>query len=93
MTKKRVLNELYQIFLILKCQTPGLILSDRFAAEPCELDGHAVLKFRVKCGETVDYWTASGWNKGGIESPEAWNEYMKEQAVAVNNPLKVEVIK
>ena len=83
MTKKRVLNELYQIFLILKCQTP----------EPCELDGHAVLKFRVKCGETVDYWTASGWNKGGIESPEAWNEYMKEQAVAVNNPLKVEVIK
>ena len=23
MTKKRVLNELYQIFLILKCQTPG----------------------------------------------------------------------
>ena len=24
MTKKRVLNELYQIFLILKCQTPEL---------------------------------------------------------------------
>ena len=71
----------------------GLILSDRFTAEPCELDGHAVLKFRVKCGETVDYWTASGWNKGGIESPETWNEYMKAQAVAVNNPLKVDVLK
>ncbi len=70
----------------------GLILSDRFTAEPCELDGHAVLKFRVKCGETVDYWTASGWNKGGVESPESWNEYMKEQAVAVNNPLIVKVL-
>ncbi len=70
----------------------GLILSDRFTAEPCELDGHAVLKFRVKCGETVDYWTASGWNKGGVESPESWNEYMKEQAVAVNNPLVVKVL-
>ena len=35
MTKKRVLNELYQIFLILKCQTPGLIpgaISDETSA-------------------------------------------------------------
>ena len=70
----------------------GLILSDSFVAEPCELDGHAVLKFRVKCGETIDYWTASGWNKGGVESPEAWNEYMKEQAFSVNNPLTVKVL-
>ncbi len=70
----------------------GLILSDRFTAEAAELDGHAVLKFRVRCGETVDYWTASGWNKGGVESPESWNEYMKEQAVAVNNPLVVKVL-
>ncbi len=69
----------------------GLILSDRFTAEAAELDGHAVLKFRVKCGETVDYWTASGWNKGGVESPESWNEYMKEQAFAVNNPLKIAI--
>ena len=69
----------------------GLILSDRFTAESCELEGHAVLKFRVKCGETIDYWTASGWNKAGVESPEAWNEYMKEQAFAVNNPLIVKL--
>ena len=27
MTKKRVLNELYQIFLIFKCQTPGAPLA------------------------------------------------------------------
>lgn len=67
----------------------GVILSDRFAAEPCELDGHAVLKFRVRCGETVDYWTASGWSMGGVESPEWWNAYVKEQAFAVNNPLTI----
>lgn len=71
----------------------GLVIPDRFRAESCEIDGHAVLKFRVKCGERVDYWTASGWNKYGVESPESWNEYMKEQAFAVNAPLKVEVLK
>ena len=71
----------------------GLVLSDRFSAEACEYDGHAVLKFRVKCGETVDYWTASGWNKGGVESLDAWDEYVKEQAYAVNNPLTVAVLK
>lgn len=71
----------------------GLVLSDRFSAEAYELDGHAVLKFRVKCGETVDYWTASGWNKGGVESLDAWDEYVKEQAYALNNPLTVAVLK
>lgn len=71
----------------------GVILSDRFKAVPCEMDGHAVLKFRVKCGETVDYWTASGWDQGGVESPEAWNAYMKDQAFAVNHPLEVRVAK
>ncbi|MDO4827682.1 MAG: DUF4861 family protein, partial [Bacteroidia bacterium] len=69
----------------------GVILSDRFKAEACEIDGHAVLKFRVKCGETVEYWTASGWDRGGVESPRAWNEYMRTQAVMVNHPLKVKV--
>lgn len=71
----------------------GVILSDRFDAEPCEIDGHAVLRFRVKCGETIDYWTASGWDRGGVESPEAWNEYMRVHAMSVNHPLKVTVKK
>lgn len=67
----------------------GVILAGHFKAEPCEFDSHAVLKFRVKCGETVDYWTASGWSLGGVESPEQWNAYVREQAFAVNNPLKI----
>ena len=71
----------------------GLIIPDRFKAEACELDGHAVLKFRVKCGETVEYWTASGWDRGGVESPESWNAYMKDRAFAVNHPLEVSVVR
>lgn len=69
----------------------GVILADRFAATPCEIDGHAVLKFRVKTGETIDYWTASGWDRGGVESPDAWNAYMKARAQTVNHPLEVTV--
>lgn len=69
----------------------GVILPDRFEAEPCEIDGHAVLKFRVRCGEVIDYWTASGWDRGGVESPAAWNSYMRAQAQAVNHPLEVTV--
>lgn len=71
----------------------GLIIPDRFRAEACEFDGHAVLKFRVKCGEKVEYWTASGWDQGGVESPESWNAYMKDQAFAVNHPLEVSVVR
>lgn len=55
------------------------------------MDGHAVLRFKARCGEPVTYWTASGWSKGGIESPEAWNSYMKDQAEAVNSPLTVTI--
>lgn len=71
----------------------GLILSDRFKAEVCEIDSHACLKLRVASEETVEFWTASGWDQGGVESPEAWNAYMKEQAFAVNHPLEVVVEK
>lgn len=71
----------------------GLILSDSFKAEVCEINRHACLKLRVASGETVEFWTASGWDQGGIESPEAWNAYMKDQAFAVNHPLEVVVEK
>lgn len=71
----------------------GLVLESGRNAVPWTLDGHAVLRFKVKCGEPVTYWTASGWSKGGVESPEAWNAYMKEQAEAVNAPLAVKIEK
>ncbi len=69
----------------------GLILDRPFKATAGTIDGHAVLKFKVKCGETVNYWTASGWSRGGVGSPEEWNEYVSGQAGAVCSPLTVTI--
>lgn len=69
----------------------GLILEKRFNAVPETLDGHAALRFKVKSGETVNFWTASGWSQGGVASPEEWNEYVSGQAGAVCSPLTVTI--
>lgn len=69
----------------------GLILEKRFSATAGTLDGHAVLRFKVKSGETVNFWTASGWSQGGVASPEEWNEYVSGQARAVGSPLTVTI--
>ena len=44
-------------------------------------------------GKPVAVWTASGWSQGGVESPEAWNQLVKDFAFAQANPLNVEVVK
>lgn len=69
----------------------GLILDRPFKATAGTMDGHAVLKFKVKCGETIHFWTASGWSQGGVASPEEWNEYVSGQAGAVCSPLTVTI--
>ena len=71
----------------------GVVLADRFKGTPAIIDGHAGFILKVAGGETVEFWTASGWNGVGVESPEEWNAYMKAQAYAVNHPLTVEVVK
>lgn len=58
---------------------------------PGTVDGHAVLKFDATPGKRVDVWTGSGWSKGGVRSPEAWAEIVKDFAYAQANPLKVEI--
>ncbi len=69
----------------------GVVLSRNLKGEPVVIDGHAGFRFKLACGQAVEFWTASGWNEGGVESPESWNAYMKSQAYALNHPLKVEV--
>lgn len=72
----------------------GLVLPDLHRyVETNVMDGHVVFKFKVACGETIEYWTASGWSQGGVESPEAWEEFVEESEVALNNALKVTVRK
>lgn len=70
----------------------GLVID---AAEPVEgaatMDGHAVLKTRVQPGKRFDVWTGSGWSQGGIESPEAWAEAVRDFAYAQAHPLRVTV--
>ena len=52
MTKKRVLNELYQIFLILKCQTPEFYdtLSASRRHYGCRLPNHQLQTVAAACG-------------------------------------------
>ena len=61
------------------------------AVEVGTMDGHAVLKYTVTPGKRADVWTGSGWSKGGIESPEAWNKIVKDFAYAQAHPLEVTV--
>ena len=55
------------------------------------MDGHAVLKYNITPGKRADVWTGSGWSKGGIESPEAWNKIVKDFAYAQAHPLEITV--
>ena len=55
------------------------------------VNGHAVLKYTVTPGKRADVWTGSGWSKGGIESPEAWAEAVRDFAYAQAHPLRVTV--
>ena len=55
------------------------------------MDGHAVLKAVAVSGKRFDVWTGSGWSQGGVESPEAWAQMVKDFAYAQAHPLKVTV--
>lgn len=59
--------------------------------EAVTMDGHAVLKAVATSGKRFDVWTGSGWSQGGIESPEAWADAVKDFAYAQAHPLKVTV--
>lgn len=69
----------------------GLILDSSIKAEACTMDGHAVLKFKVKTGETIRFWTGSGWSQGGVESPQEWQNTVKNTAKCLDNPLKITI--
>lgn len=59
--------------------------------EAATMDGHAVLKAVATSGKRFDVWTGSGWSQGGVESPEAWADAVKDFAYAQAHPLKVTV--
>ena len=69
----------------------GLVLDPGYDAKFKILDNHACLAFSVKSGDTIHYWTASGWSQGGVESHESWASYMESQATILSNPLRIKV--
>ena len=58
-----------------------------------DIAGHAAIVTREAAGKPVAVWTGSGWSQGGIESPQAWEQMVRDFAYAQSNPLKVEVLK
>lgn len=72
----------------------GLVLDPAMkVTEVGDMDGHAVIKTTCAPDDVVTVWTASGWSQGGVESPESWNQYVKNFAYAVANPLHLEIQK
>ncbi|MCM1501859.1 MAG: DUF4861 domain-containing protein [Bacteroidales bacterium] len=70
----------------------GLVLDNAVEAlGTSTIDGHAVILANAVCGTPVAAWTGSGWSQGGIESPEAWAQAVKDFAFAQANPLKVTI--
>lgn len=57
------------------------------------VEEHAAIVTREKAGKPVTVWTGSGWSQGGIESPQAWAELVRDFAYAKSHPLKVEILK
>lgn len=55
------------------------------------VDGHAVILATAVIGTPISVWTGSGWSQGGIESPEAWANAVRDFAFAQANPLKVTI--
>lgn len=43
----------------------------------------------MKPGETMTYYSASGWSQGGVADMEAWKGVIAEQEAMVNAPLQV----
>lgn len=56
-----------------------------------DLLGHTLAVKAVKSGETMTYYSASGWSQGGVENMEDWIETIKEQAAMVESPLQVTI--
>lgn len=54
-----------------------------------DLLGHSLAIKPVKSGEKMTYYSASGWNQGGVENMEEWVETIKEQVAMVESPLEV----
>lgn len=70
----------------------GLIFTEG-AKEMLAKDGHLLAIADYKKGEPFVYYLGSGWSKGGLESPAAWFEMMKDESVKLKNPLVVSVEK
>lgn len=53
--------------------------------------GHALAVSEYEPNEEYVYYWGFAWDQADIQTPEAWNEYMKEFAQKVRTPLKVRV--
>lgn len=51
--------------------------------------GHVVLRMNCK-DQPVRYYWGGAWSKGGMDSIEDWNEYLRNFKLRKENPLKIE---
>lgn len=61
------------------------------AKEVVNKDGHFLAIADYRNGEPFVYYLGSGWSKGGLESPAAWFEMMKNERIKLQNPLELTV--
>ncbi len=51
--------------------------------------GHALMIFKVKSGQTVQYAAGSGWSKADMPTQQAWDDYLKLSLLQQQNPVQV----
>lgn len=52
-------------------------------------DGHLLAYTDYQPDSELVYYWGSGWSKFGFDTPEAWDSYIRNAALAVRNPLQV----
>ncbi len=52
-------------------------------------DGHGLMIFPVRSGQTLHYAAGSGWSKADMPTQQAWDEYLKLYLLQQEHPLEL----
>jgi hypothetical protein len=57
------------------------------------VDGHLAGIVDYVPGTPCVYYVGTGWSKGGIETPDAWQQHVADELTKLKNPLEIEINK
>lgn len=70
----------------------GIVMLADQVNEVKELENHHSIISEIKAGDKFCYYSGAGWNKSKNFSDKTdWDNYVKNKALCINNPLKIEI--